>query len=46
MEEEILRITKKLIIFKKNNNLKFEYIKGYIDAKLYEKEEELKNEED
>ncbi|WP_195251954.1 hypothetical protein [Romboutsia sp. 1001713B170207_170306_H8] len=43
MKEEMLRISEKLLLLKKINESKLEYIKGYVDAKLYE--EELKKEE-
>ncbi|CEN23176.1 Uncharacterised protein [[Clostridium] sordellii] len=37
MKKEITRITEKLLILKKNNAYKLEYINGYIDAKLEKK---------
>lgn len=40
MKEEILRISEKLIILKGIDEVKLEYIKGYIDAIIYEKKEE------
>lgn len=43
MKEDILRISEKLLLLKKVNESKIEYIKGYVDAKVYE--EELKKEE-
>ena len=40
MKEEMLRISEKLLLLKKVNESKLEYIKGYLDAKLFEKKDD------